>query len=116
MLWHLSFSLKLPDDEFFKAEDFGRKYRKLSVYDCIALVIAKERRIKLMTGDYALRSAASAEHVDVIGILGIIDKLKESCLINETEYKEMLTKLMLFNGREIKLPIKEIMARLESGS
>ena len=107
-------STELSEDEFHTAEMFGRKYKKLSSYDCIALSIARERGIKLMTGDYALRKAACSENVDVIGTLGVIDALMDSELIDKTEYIEMLTRIMLFNGREIWLPMKEIMVRLES--
>jgi len=42
----------------FLAEEYGRKYKKLSIYDRIALTIAKNRHILLLTGDLNLRKAA----------------------------------------------------------
>ena len=44
---------------------------KLSIYDRIALAIAKHRGITLLTGDGALRKAARAEGVHVLGTIGI---------------------------------------------
>ena len=46
-------------DEFYLAEEYGRHFRKLSVYDRIALAIAKCRKITLLTGDRALRKTAN---------------------------------------------------------
>ena len=42
-------------EEFMLAESWGGVYPKLSVQDRIALTIAKERKIVLLTGDMALR-------------------------------------------------------------
>jgi hypothetical protein len=47
----------LEIEEFELAESFGLKYLKLSIYDRIALSIAKVRNITLLTGDGALTSA-----------------------------------------------------------
>lgn len=48
-------------EEFEYAEYFGSQYPKLSIYDRIALAIAKVRKITLLTGDAALRKAAAKE-------------------------------------------------------
>ncbi len=50
--------VELDIDELFLAEEYGRKYKKLSIYDRIALAIAKNRHILLLTGDLNLRKAA----------------------------------------------------------
>ena len=63
---------ELTDDEFFLAESYGTRYRKLSVHDRIALAIAKKRNITLLTGDQALRNAARSEGVPLIGTIGIL--------------------------------------------
>jgi hypothetical protein len=50
--------VELMSEEFFLAEEYGPRYKTLSVYDRIALAIAKNRKITLLTGDSALRKAA----------------------------------------------------------
>ena len=52
--------VEMTGEEFFLAEEYGYNYKKLSVHDRVALAIAKSRKIKLLTGDGALRKAANA--------------------------------------------------------
>lgn len=59
-------------EEFLLAQSWGPLYPKLSIQDRIALAIAKQRDITLLTGDKALRMAAAQEGVHVIGTLGIL--------------------------------------------
>ena len=54
-------------EEFSLAEEYGKKYIALSTNDRVALAIAKNRQITLLTGDGAMRKAAKAENVPVIG-------------------------------------------------
>lgn len=46
---------ELTEEEFSLAEELVAKYAKPSLYDCIALSIAKVRGLTLLTGDGALR-------------------------------------------------------------
>ena len=80
-------------DEFFLAEQYGKNYIKLSIYDRIALSIAKIRQITLLTGDKALRNAAKQENVSTIGTLGILDKLWEQGYISKNEFMFCLEEL-----------------------
>lgn len=53
----ISYGLKpvgISIEEFELAQSYGKKYVKLSTYDRIALSIAKNRNITLLTGDGAL--------------------------------------------------------------
>lgn len=112
----LSYGLKpteLSIEEFESAQSYGKKYIKLSVYDRIALSIAKNRGIILLTGDGALRKAARKEGVQIIGTLGIIDQLLEKKLIQTEEYVDCLQRLKEQNGGTVRLPAAEIEARLE---
>lgn len=52
--------VEITIEEFSLAEEYGKYYLKLSIYDRIALAIAKMRGIYLMTGDGALREASNA--------------------------------------------------------
>ena len=100
-------------DEFFLAEQYGHTYIKLSIYDRIALAIAKSRNITLLTGDGALRKAAKKESVPVMGTLGILDQLWNQQLITADESKTCLQELLANNGGAIRLPKAEILSRLE---
>ena len=60
---------ELTEEEFLLAEALTSKYTKPSLYDCIALAIAKVRGITLLTGDGPLRKAAREEGVQVIGTI-----------------------------------------------
>ncbi len=100
-------------DEFFLAKEYGNSYKKLSVYDRIALAIAKCRQITLLTGDGALRKAAVMEDVPVMGTLGILDHLWEQHLISAEELKICLQRLPDNNGGTVRLPKAEILSRLD---
>lgn len=81
----ISYGLKpvgISIEEFELAQSYGEKYIKLSIYDRIALSIAKNRSITLLTGDGALRKASRQEGVQVIGTLGIVDQLLMRNLIS----------------------------------
>jgi predicted nucleic acid-binding protein len=103
-------------EEFEFAEQFGSQYPKLSIYDRIALAIAKVRKITLLTGDAALRKAAIKEGVTLMGTLGIIDQLFDMELINNEEYCYCLQELKKNNGCQVRLPKAEIESRLQKSS
>ena len=105
-------AVELDIEEFILAEEYGTRYLKLSIYDRIALAIAKHRGLTLLTGDGALRRAARAEGVHVLGTIGILDRLVGFGLIEEQEYVECLKSLQLHNGREVRLPKAELEQRL----
>lgn len=101
-------------EEFLLAESWGNIYPKLSIQDRIALAIAKERKIVLLTGDKALRKAAGKEGVSVWGTIGVLDKLFEGAYIAREEYEYCLSELLKHNGGEIRLPASELKKRLEN--
>lgn len=104
-------------EELFYADELASKYRKLSKYDRIALAIAKERNIILLTGDNPLRNAAKQEGVTVMGTLGLLDRLLAESRINDLEYIHCLKELKSMLGKGIRLPEDAIDERLgkESG-
>lgn len=104
--------VELDSTEFLLASKYILKYKQLSRYDAIALAIAKNRNITLLTGDRRLREAAKKEYVTVIGTLGILDRLYVFEHISETEYDECLNGLKKHNGIAIRLPSAEIEQRL----
>ncbi len=102
----------LSDEEFLLAEEFNAKFLKLSRYDCIALAIAKVRKIELLTGDRALRAAAVVEGVNVIGTIGILDRLIEGKYITQDELDHCICDLIKHNGNEVRLPNEELLKRV----
>lgn len=97
-------------EEFYYAEKLANKYVKLSAYDRIALSIAKNREIVLLTGDGALRKAAEAENVPVLGTIGLLDELYNGGFITKIRYRNCLK--LFKEHTERRLPIDEIDKRL----
>lgn len=104
---------ELTEEEFLLAEALTSKYTKPSLYDCIALAIAKVRGITLLTGDGPLRKAAREEGVQVIGTIGILDRLSEGRYIDSKEFEYCINELLKHNGEKIRLPEIELRKRLE---
>ena len=104
---------ELSEEEFFLAEEYMDRYRKPSIYDCVALAIAKCRGIILMTGDGPLRKAAQAEGVVVMGTIGVLDRLYEEKRVDGEEYLYCLQELYRYNGGRIRLPAKDLEKRIE---
>ena len=100
-------------EEYILAEKFSTKYKRLSKHDCVALAIAKNREIILLTGDLNLRKAAQAEKVKIMGTLKILDELIGGEYIFKDEYDDCLRGLSQFNGGVIRLPQEEIDKRLK---
>lgn len=88
------------------------KNKRLSVYDCLALAIAKFRGIVLLTGDRRLRQTAEKEGVMVHGSLWIFDELLRCERITADEYKHFMLELKKHNGDRIRLPESEIDKRI----
>lgn len=106
-------AVELTTEEFFLAEELNRKYRRPSVYDCIALAIAKCRDIVLLTGDGALREAAIQEGVEVMGSIKILDLLHDADQIDVSEYLFCLEEFKRLNGGKIRLPLDALQERID---
>ncbi len=103
---------ELTEAEFFLAEELTGKYAKPSLYDCIALAIAKMRSFILLTGDGPLRKAAKLEGVQVMGTIGILDQLSEGQYICLDEFQYCIEELLKYNGGKVRLPENELKKRL----
>lgn len=106
-------AVSMTEEEFYLAEKLIEKYRKPSSYDCIALAIAKCRKIVLLTGDGALRKAAIQEGVEVIGSIKVLDLLFENTLIDSSEYLYCLEEFKRHNGEKIRLPVVALQERID---
>ena len=104
-------TVELSEKEFYLAEEYNAKYSRPSLFDCVALAIAKVRGITLLTGDGPLRKAAEQENVT--GTIGVLDRLYEGQFIEQEEYAECLKELLKNNGEKVRLPAKELEKRIE---
>ena len=104
---------ELTEEEFYLAGTLASRYAKPSIYDCIALAIAKIRGLTLLTGDGPLRKAAVAEGVKVVGTIGILDQLYVGNFIEDEEYSECIQRLIDKNGGKVRLPKHELEIRLQ---
>ena len=82
--------------------------------DTVALAIAQARGIVLMTGDGRLRRAAREEGVEVLGTIGVLDRLLAEGLVDQDEYRACISSLMIANGGVVRLPEDELRKRLSS--
>ena len=105
---------ELSEEEFFLAEEYMRTYRKLSMYDSVALAIAKVRGIILLTGDGPLRKAAAIENVSIMGTIGVLDQLYKRHLVKTNEYTYCLRELKKYNGGRVRLPETELEKRIDA--
>lgn len=103
---------EMTEEEFYLVEQFLEKYAKLSTYDCIALAIAQNRNITLLTGDGPLRKAAAREGVRVMGTIGILDQLVDGTYISLQEFHCCIKNLLKYNGQKVRLPENELKKRL----
>ena len=97
-------------DELLQIE-FISRYRKLSIHDTIALAMAKNRGLPLLTGDNNLRKAALFEGVDVRGAIWILDELFNKGKLTVGQYRRLLEEFLKKKGR-LRLPENEIKKRL----
>lgn len=103
----------ITEDEYWLAIEFRRRYHRISEADAVALAIAKNRSITLLSGDGALRKAAQAEEVPIKGTIWVFDELLGSALISEEEYLQAMIELKDQQDKGRRLPIKELDARIQ---
>lgn len=103
----------VTDDEFLTAQAFRSHYPKLSLYDALALSIAKSRSWTLLTGDRPLRNAAEHEGVGCHGVIWIYDELLRQNKIGADAYHNAMRDLLtaVQEGR-CRLPVDELLKRV----
>lgn len=87
---------------------------KIPLNDTVALVIAKVREIRLLTGGWSLQKDAVKEDAEIIGTLGIFDRLYQEHLIELNEYFCCIKELLRYNGGKVRLPEAELRQRISS--
>lgn len=81
----------------------------VSITDCAACFYAKKKMYKLLTGDKKLRKIAEEAHVDVSGILFILDELVKK-IVTAAKARIALTHLQKTSAR---VPNTEVEKRMD---
>lgn len=79
---------ELDGEHMLEAFDLVARYADPSRYDCFSLALAKQQSCPLLTGDKALRSAASKEGVIVKGSIWIVNELVKNDILTKEEARE----------------------------
>lgn len=91
--------IDLTIEEFFYAQNLAGVYMALSVEDRIALAIAKERGILLLTDNRSLKNAADQEHVQTMNASELLCVMYQSGYIDEQEYRSCYRELSVYKER-----------------
>lgn len=102
-------SLSLTGEDVAEIPILQGKYPKLSAKDAFALKCSIKVSGILVAGDHDLRIAATAENVQVHGVLWILDELLDSNLLGEREAKTALEQIL---SNKARLPKHECEIRL----
>lgn len=90
--------------------DLKQKHKKLSLYDCFALILAKDEKTRLLTGDRALREMAKKWDVEVHGTVWLIQQMMEHKVIQPQVVRIALQRMREAGSR---LPWNEVDAWLD---
>ena len=88
-------------------------YRRPSVNDLFALVLARHLRATLLTGDRHLREAAEKEQVEVHGSLWVLDEMVRHEIVPAERAADALRHMLRSGSR---LPSDEAQRRIEQWS
>lgn len=100
----------LTPAELRRATIVNRQNVRLSVPDTFAFAIAEARGWGLLTGDAALRELATAERIEMHGVLWLFDQLADGNHIQFDRLHDGLSKL--FAHPRCRLPASEVRRRL----
>ncbi len=101
--------LVLEPQQLLEAMALSRQYPRIPVSDLQALVLARDRKATLLTGDRALRRLATEIGVPAHGTLWLLDEMVHLQILSEGEAAAALRTMLDSNCR---LPLEECKARL----
>lgn len=101
--------VSLTPNEVQQAQKVNQLRPALSLNDCLALSCATRADHILVTSDKALRAEAAARHVEVVGLLWLLDRLAEVG-VNLAMLRAGLDQIA--NHPRCRLPANEVRARL----
>jgi len=102
--------LELTPGNLQESEEFMEKHTGISSFDAMALILAREKQARLLTGDKKLKQVCEAENVTVNGTLWLVEQLLDENHIR-VEAAEEAYHLMEADGS--RLPRGEIEKQLK---
>jgi len=102
--------VSLTPDEVAYAQNVRKECKALSLPDCFALSCATRANHVLLTGDKALRTAASSRNASVYGLLWILDQMEASGGVPQATLHAGLTQITAHP--RCRLPHTEVRQRL----
>lgn len=99
----------LSGEELSRIPELSASYPRPSPKDLSLLVVAREDGGTLITGDGALRDAASSEGLPVRGLLWVLDQLVEEGITSEPRAASALQEMLKAGSR---LPASAVEKRL----
>lgn len=88
-----------PEEATDMVERLRVEYRRASVIDLFALVMARRMGCALLSGDRALRAAATAQGVEVHGTIWLMARLLEARLVTVQQAEGAYRAMRLANSR-----------------
>ncbi|CCM79725.1 MULTISPECIES: hypothetical protein [Rhizobium] len=100
----------LTPAELGRAVDVRRQNARLSFPDTFAFALAKSRQWTLLTGDGGLRELATAERVNMHGVLWVFDQFSDGVYVSFDRLHAGLS--TVFGHPRCRLPAGEVKRRL----
>ena len=92
-------SIELSSDQIERLLQLSPLYRRLSVMDLSALILAEEWHVPLLTNDRPLREMAAEAGIEVHGTLWILDKMVCRSLISPGNAADALESMIAKGSR-----------------
>lgn len=94
-----------------QAVSYQTAHPKLTLHDCLALTLAVTNDWPLLTGDKRMRALAIDAHLEVHGVLWVIDRFAERRIVRKPTLAKALRGML--DDPRTRLPHAEIRRRLE---
>ena len=102
----------LSGESLLRAQELMLKYPKPSRNDCIALTLAKDLGVPLLTGDKSLRAATTKEGVELMGTMWLFTEMEAHGLLTRESLGIALRK-MKNGGRRLPWPKLEALVKFD---
>lgn len=103
--------ITLPGDQVTTAQGYYNQFRRVSLYDYFALVVAESTQDAILfTGDSALRNLAAEKNIETRGVLWAVDMLDHHEVVDKPRLISVLEQFQA--DPLVWLPEKEIKIRL----
>lgn len=93
-----------------RAVSYQKAQPKLTLYDCLAVTLAVTNDWPLLTGDKRMRALAIGAHLEVHGVLWVIDRFAEHRIVSRLTLAKALCRML--DDPRTRLPRAEINKRL----